>query len=80
MEGGLWAPGDTPEEREERIRAYERLASAARRTGVPIRTLHELLRKVADNEVATRTFLSQEVYGVPDDALDDLIRRRLAGT
>lgn len=43
-----------------------------------IRTLHELLRQVADNEVKTREFLAREVYGVPDSLLDDMLRIRFA--
>ncbi len=73
-----WSPGDTPEEREARQLAYDRLASSARRVGLPLQTLHDLLAKVADNEHSTRRFLAEEVYGVPDRLLDDLIRVRLA--
>ena len=36
-----------------------------------------MLREVARNEEETRRFLAEEVYGVPDDLLDDLIRVRM---
>jgi hypothetical protein len=72
-----WNPGDTPDERAARARAYERLAAAARRTGTPLEQLHGLLRQVARNEEETRRFLAEEVYGVPDPLLDDLMRVRL---
>lgn len=73
-----WKPGETPADRAARQEAYERLARAARRVGVPIGRLSEMLREVGRNEQATRDFLSREVYGVPDDLLDDLVRVRLA--
>lgn len=72
-----WTPGDSPDEVEARRLAHERLSAAARRVGLPIRTLHDLLAKVAHNEAATRKFLADEVYGVPDVLLDDLVRIRL---
>lgn len=65
--------GDT--KREE---AYRRLAAAVRRAGLPMERLHQLLSQVAHNEVETRRFLAEEVYGISDDLLDDLIRLRLA--
>jgi hypothetical protein len=71
-----WHPGDTPEEIAARREAYARLAAAARRVGVPLEQLSSLLRQVARNETETRRFLAEEVYGVPDDLLDDLIRVR----
>jgi hypothetical protein len=71
-----WGPGDTPEEARARREAYRRLADAARRVGVDLEKLHLLLSTVAANEVATRRFLSEEVYHVPDDLLDELIRVR----
>jgi hypothetical protein len=71
-----WHPGDTPEEIAARREAYARLAEAARRVGVPLEQLSSLLRQVARNETETRRFLAEEVYGVPDDLLDDLIRVR----
>ena len=71
-----WTPGETPEERAARMRAYERLAAAARRIGLPVARLHDGLRQVARNEAETRRFLSEEVYHVPDGLLDDLLRLR----
>lgn len=72
-----WHPGDTPEERAARRAAYQRLADAAKRLGVPIERLSRMLREVAHNEAETRRFLSEEVYGVPDDLLDDMMRVRM---
>lgn len=72
-----WQPGETAEEQARRREAYERLLSAARRVGMPVQRLAGLLRQVAHNETETRRFLTEEVYGVPDDLLDDLIRVRL---
>ncbi len=74
-----WHPGETPDEQDARRQAYERLAAAARRVGLPLERLSSLLRQVAHNEAETRRFLAQEVYGVPDPLLDDLLRVRLAG-
>ena len=71
-----WQPGETPEEEAARREAYRRLAEAARRVGVPLERLGRMLREVAHNETETRRFLAEEVYGVPDDLLDDLIRVR----
>lgn len=72
-----WQPGETPEEIAARREAYRRLAEAARRVGVPMERLASMLRAVARNEEETRRFLAEEVYGVPDDLLDDLIRVRM---
>jgi hypothetical protein len=72
-----WHPGETPEEQEARRQAYQRLVDAARRVGMPLDRLARVLGEVAQNETETRRFLSQEVYGVPDDLLDDLVRVRL---
>lgn len=72
-----WHPGDGAEERAAREEAYHRLSAAARRVGLPIEQLGRLLRQVARNETETRRFLAEEVYGVPDDLLDDLVRVRL---
>ncbi len=58
-------------------KAYQRLADAARRVGLPLDHLSNLLRQVTTNEAETRRFLSEEVYGVPDELLDDLIRVHL---
>jgi hypothetical protein len=72
-----WHPGESPEEREARREAYQRLVNAARRAGMSADQLGGLLRQVTSNEEKTRRFLSAEVYGVPDDLLDDLVRVRL---
>ncbi len=73
-----WPPGETPEEDAARKEAYERLTRAARRMDIPLEKLAGLLRQIARNEVETRKFLTDEVYGVPDTLLDDLVRVRLA--
>lgn len=73
-----WHPGETPDERAARAEAYRRLSAAARRVGLPLGRLGAMLRQVAANEAATRRFLAERVYGVPDDLLDDLLRVRLA--
>jgi len=72
-----WGPGETPEEEAARREAYERLAGAARRVGMSVERLGEMLRQLLDNETETRRFLAEEVYGVPDEVLDDLLRIRL---
>jgi hypothetical protein len=72
-----WQPGETPDEQAARREAYRRLAAAARRVGLPIDHLSSLLQQVATNEEQTRRFLSDEVYGVPDELLDDLLRVRM---
>jgi 8-oxo-dGTP pyrophosphatase MutT (NUDIX family) len=72
-----WHPGETPDEQAARREAYERLSAAARRIGLPLERLSSLLRQVAHNEAETRRFLADEVYGVPDPLLDDLLRVRL---
>lgn len=72
-----WQPGETEDERKARREAYERLLAAARRVGMPVGQLGGLLRQVSSNEVETRRFLREHVYGVPDDLLDDLVRVRL---
>ena len=73
-----WDPGETPDEQDARRQAYERLSAAARRVGLSLERLSALLRQVTTNEAETRRFLSREVYGVPDELLDDLVRVRLA--
>lgn len=73
-----WDPGETPDEQDARRQAYERLSAAARRVGLSLERLGDLLRQVTTNEAETRRFLSREVYGVPDELLDDLVRVRLA--
>ncbi len=72
-----WQAGETPEEQDARREAYERLAGAARRVGFSLERLSDMLRQVSANEEATREFLAKEVYGVPDDLLDDMLRTRL---
>ena len=69
-----WHPGDTPGEQDARRLAYLRLVNSAKRVGVSLARLHDMLGQVAANEAATRAFLAGEVYGVPDDLLDDLVR------
>jgi hypothetical protein len=73
-----WDPGETPDEQDARRQAYERLSAAARRVGLSLERLSDLLRQVTTNETETRRFLSREVYGVSDELLDDLVRVRLA--
>lgn len=73
-----WQPGETPEEEEARREAYRRLVSAAGRVGLSLEVLARLLRAVAQNEAETRIFLAREVYDVPDEWLDELLRARLA--
>jgi hypothetical protein len=73
-----WQPGETPDEQDARRQAYERLSSSARRVGLSLERLSALLRQVTTNEAETRRFLSSEVYGVPDELLDDLLRVRMA--
>ncbi|MDQ3387888.1 MAG: hypothetical protein M3483_00140 [Gemmatimonadota bacterium] len=72
-----WHPGENEAERAARRAAYQRLADAARRVGLPADQLSGLLRNVMRNEAETRRFLSEEVYGVPDGLLDDLLRLRM---
>jgi hypothetical protein len=74
----FWYLGETPDEQSARREAYQRLADAARRIGLPLERLAALLRQVGHNESETRRFLADEVYGVPDALLDDLLRVRLA--
>lgn len=73
-----WHPGETPEEQAARREAYQRLVDAAGRIGVPLQHLRDGLRQVAHNEAETRRFLAEDVYGVPDDLLDDMVRIRFA--
>lgn len=73
-----WEPGETPDEQAARREAYERLAAAARRAGLSMERLSDMLRQVTANEAETRRFLATEVYGVPDELLDDLLRVRMA--
>jgi hypothetical protein len=69
---------ETPEEQAARQQAYERLAAAFKRMGLPAERLAQMLHQVAGNEMETRRFLSEQVYGVPDDLLDDMVRVRMA--
>jgi hypothetical protein len=73
-----WHPGETPDEQVARREAYQRLVNAAQRMGVPLAKLRDGIQQVAHNETETRRFLSDEVYGVPDDLLDDMVRIRFA--
>jgi hypothetical protein len=73
-----WHEGETPDEQAARAEAYRRLVAAAKRVGVSIERLGDVLGQVARNEEETRRFLAERVYGVPDDLLDDLLRVRLA--
>jgi hypothetical protein len=73
-----WKSPEDAGDRAARREAYERLARAARRAGMSIERLNEMLRQVTHNEQATRRFLAEEVYGVPDELLDDLLRVRMA--
>ena len=72
-----WQPGETPDEQAARREAYERLSAAARRVGLSLDRLSDVLRQVTRNETETRRFLADEVYGVPDPLLDDLLRLRM---
>lgn len=73
-----WRDASDASEEERRREALSRLAAAARRLGVSTERLAALLRGLEGNETATRKFLSDEVYGVPDELLDDVVRVRLA--
>jgi hypothetical protein len=73
-----WHPGETPDEQDARRQAYERLSAAARRVGLSLERLSGMLRQVTTNEAETRRFLADEVYGVPDEHLDDFLRVRMA--
>jgi hypothetical protein len=73
-----WHPGETPDEQDARRQAYERLSAAARRVGLSMERLSDMMRQVNTNEAETRRFLADEVYGVPDELLDDLLRVRMA--
>jgi hypothetical protein len=74
-----WDEAETPEEQAARRDAYRRLADAARRVGFSLESLSHMLRQVAHNEVETRRFLSEQVYGVADAQLDSYLRARLPG-
>lgn len=70
-----WNSDLSPEEEARRREALERLAAAARRLGLPRERLAALLRKLHSNEAETRRLLAEEVYGVSEEELDDLLRR-----
>jgi hypothetical protein len=72
-----WDEGETPDEQEARREAYRRLADAARRVGLSLENRSGMLRQVTHNEVETRKFLADQVYGVPDEYLDDFLRTRM---
>jgi len=72
-----WLPDETPEEEARKREIYQRLLDTARRIGVPLENLHRVLANLARNEVETRRFLSEEVYGVPDALLDEMVRVRM---
>lgn len=72
-----WDEGETPDEQAARREAYRRLADAARRVGLSLESLGGMLRQVTHNEVETRRFLAEKVYGVPDEYLDDFLRTRM---
>ena len=71
-----WFEGETPEERQTRREAYERIAKSASRLGLPLERLAALLRQLQTNEAETRRFLA-DIYRVPDDSLDDYLRIRM---
>ena len=71
-----WFEGETNEERQARRDAYERLAGAAGRLGLPLERLGAMLRQLQTNESETRRFLG-DIYRVPDDSLDDFLRLRM---
>ena len=73
-----WRPESSAADAEARRAALQRLADAARRVGLPRDQLASLLKQVETNEEATRKFLSRDVYGIPDELLDDLLRVHLA--
>ena len=73
-----WMGGESEEEQAARHDAYERLAAAFKRAGLPSERLAQMLRQVASNETETRRFLAEQVYGVPDAILDDMVRIRMA--
>ena len=73
-----WHPGETPNEQVARREAYQRLVDAAQRIGMPLARLRDGVRQVAHNEAETRRFLADDVYGVPDDLLDDMVRVRFS--
>lgn len=77
MAEDVWRPDRSREEDAARRETLQRLAAAARRLGMPREQLVQLIRKLQDSEADTRRLLANEVYGVPDELLDDLLRVRL---
>jgi hypothetical protein len=73
-----WSAPEQPEDEAARREAYERLARAAHRAGMSLDRLNQMLRQITRSEDETRRLLANEVYGVPDDLLDDLVRLRIA--
>lgn len=70
--------GESPEEYGEAYRRIlERLQELVEGNRSVLERLSEDLRTVLRNEEATRRLLSEEVYGVPDGRLDELLRARL---
>lgn len=78
MTDDRWRGEPDAAELERRRASLERLVAAARRLGVSTERLAGLMRELEKNATSTRRFLADEVYGVPDDLLDDLVRLRLA--
>jgi hypothetical protein len=64
-----------PQEREQE---YARLAAVARQAGLPIERLAAALRALARAEGETRRMLARDVYGIPEELLDDVLRIRLS--
>jgi hypothetical protein len=66
--------GEDPREREEE---FARLASLARQAGLPIERMAAALRALERAESETRRVLARDVYGIPEELLDDVLRLRL---
>lgn len=66
---------DDPREREQ---AFARLSEMARQAGLPIERLAAALRALERAESDTRRMLAREVYGIPEELLDDVLRVRLS--
>jgi hypothetical protein len=63
---------------QEREREFVRLAAVAREAGMPIERLAAALRALAEAESETRRMLARDVYGIPEELLDDVLRIRLS--
>jgi len=61
-----------------REREMGRLAAVARQAGMPIERLAAALRALAEAESETRRMLARDVYGIPEELLDDVLRLRLS--